>query len=239
MAEPVFPQSSLRAVKSFVQVTPAQISEAAPVPPWEANQSANSVPLPLPSHSTVRSEAATSILGGVVSSIVKVAVVVLELLHSSVAVKVTVAEPVAPQSSESPLKSLLQVTPEHASEAVAPPLFANQSFNSVVLPVPSHSTVSSEASVMAGAVVSSMVKVAVVDELLPDGSVTVKITVAEPVAPQSSLKAVKSLDQTIPQASEAWAPPLDANQLLRSVVFPVPSHSTVRSDASVVMLGAI
>ena len=38
-------------------------------------------------------------VGAVVSTIVNVAVVVLTLLQSSVAVKVTVAEPVAPQSS--------------------------------------------------------------------------------------------------------------------------------------------
>ena len=42
-----------------------------------------------------------------------------------------------------------------------------------------------------GSVVSSIVKVAVVLILLPQSSVAVKITVAEPVAPQSSLRAVK------------------------------------------------
>src|SRR5688572_31962809 len=54
--------------------------------------------LPAPSHSTVSSDASVSIVGGVVSSIVKVAVVVLALLQSSVAVKVNVALPVSPQS---------------------------------------------------------------------------------------------------------------------------------------------
>ena len=49
-------------------------------------------------HSSVKSLAATSILGGVVSSIVYVAVVVIIFKHSSVAVKVTVADPVLPQS---------------------------------------------------------------------------------------------------------------------------------------------
>ena len=41
-----------------------------------------------------------------------------------------------------------------------------------------------------GFVVSSIVNVAVVELALPQSSVAVKITVADPVAPQSSLKAV-------------------------------------------------
>ena len=122
------------------------------------------------------------------SSMVKVAETLLALPQSSVAVNVTVAEPVAPQSSLKPSKSLLQVTPLHTSDAVAPPLSFNQPFNASMLPMPSHSTVSSEAAVMAGFVVSSMVKVAVVLLALPQSSVAVNVTVAEPVAPQSSLK---------------------------------------------------
>ena len=51
-----------------------------------------------------------SMVGAVVSSIVNVAVVLLLLPQSSVAVKVTVAMPVAPQSSLNASKSLLQVT---------------------------------------------------------------------------------------------------------------------------------
>ena len=58
-----------------------------------------------------------------------------------------------------------------------------------------------------GAVVSSMVKVAVVVELLLHSSVTVKVTVVEPVNPHSSLMAEKSLlHDTEPQLSEATAP---------------------------------
>ena len=53
-------------------------------------------------HSSVKSLAATSILGAVVSSMVKVALVVLVFKQASVAVKVTVADPVAPQSSLNP-----------------------------------------------------------------------------------------------------------------------------------------
>src|SRR5690606_17629940 len=75
------------------------------------------------------------IVGAVVSSIVKVAVAVAKLPHSSVAVKVTVAEPVAPHSSESDVKLLVQVRlVEQLSEAEAPPLEANQSLSAWVLP---------------------------------------------------------------------------------------------------------
>ena len=55
---------------------------------------------PLPSHSTVKLVATISIVGGVVSSIVNVEDAVAVFPQSSVAVKVTVAEPVAPHSSE-------------------------------------------------------------------------------------------------------------------------------------------
>ena len=42
-------------------------------------------------------------VGGVVSSMVKVAVVVAVLPQESVAVNVTIAEPVSPQSSDKPV----------------------------------------------------------------------------------------------------------------------------------------
>ena len=71
----------------------------------------------------------------------KVAVVDVLLPHASVAVKITVAAPVAPHKSLKPVKLLLQVTPEHTSLAAAPPLFANHAFNAPVFPDPSHSTV--------------------------------------------------------------------------------------------------
>ena len=64
-----------------------------------ASQAFKAAVLPMPSHSTVSSSAAVSIVGLVVSSIVNVAVVVLALPQSSVAVNVTIALPVAPQSS--------------------------------------------------------------------------------------------------------------------------------------------
>ena len=48
---------------------------------------------------------------------------------------------------------------------------------------------------MAGSVVSSMVKVAVVVLVFPHSSVAENVTEADPVAPQSSLNAMKLLDQ--------------------------------------------
>ena len=67
---------------------------------------------------------------------------------------------------------------------------ANHAAKAAALPAPSHCTVSFAAGVsILGAVVSSIVKVADVVEVNPQESVAVKITVAEPVAPQSSLKA--------------------------------------------------
>ena len=152
--------------------------------------------MPEPSHSIVKSEASVSMLGDVVSSIVNVDVVVDSLPQSSVAVNVTVALPVDPQSSESAVKSLLQVTPEQTSLAEAPPFEFNQACKSTSLPSPSHSTVVSEASTSTlGDVVSAIVKVTVVVDSFPQSSDAVKVTVALPVAPQSSESAVKSLLQ--------------------------------------------
>ena len=104
---------------------------------------------------------------------------------------------------------MLHVTLLQASDAIAPPLEASQSERPEALPAPSHSTVESAAAMsMAGAVVSSIVNVAVVLLLLPQSSVAVKVTVAAPVAPQSSLKESKSLlHVTLLQATGAIAPP--------------------------------
>lgn len=68
-------------------------------------------------------------IGSVSSMIVKVAEVVEEFPQLSVAVNVTVAEPVAPHVSETDAKLLVQVTFEQTSEATAPPLEANQAFS--------------------------------------------------------------------------------------------------------------
>ena len=240
VAAPVKPQSSLNASKSFDQVTSLQASEAM-APPLLASHASRSAALPAPSHSTVASIAAMSMVGAVVSSIVIVAVVLLLLPQASVAEKVTVAVPVAPQSSLQPAKSFDQVTSLQASEAAAPPLLASHTSRSAALPAPSHSTVASIAAMsMAGAVVSSIVNVAVVLLLLPQASVAVKVTVAMPEAPQASLKASKSLLQVTPlQASEAAAPPFEASHAFNASLLPAPSHSTVRLEASRSMVGAV
>ena len=60
--------------------------------------------------------------GSIVSSIVNVDVVVEAFPHSSVAEKVTVADPVAPQSSDKVSKLLLQAKDPQRSLAEAPPL---------------------------------------------------------------------------------------------------------------------
>ena len=98
------------------------------------------------SHSTVISPGVESNTGAVVSTIVKVAVVVTVFKSSSVAVNITVALPVAPHSSLKPVKSLLQVTSLQLLNIVAPPLSFNQSIKSSIFPRPSHSTVKSCAS---------------------------------------------------------------------------------------------
>ena len=124
------------------------------------------------------------------SRIVKVAVVVDVFPQASVALNVTRADPVPPHPSDKPAKSLLQVTPLQSSVAVAPPLLASHALSAAVFPLPSQSTVWSDAGVIDGGVMSRIVKVAVVLELLLHASVAVKITVADPVAPHPSLRPV-------------------------------------------------
>ena len=173
---------------------------------------------------------------------VNVAEEVTVLPQSSLAVKMTVALPVAPHSSLNATKSLLQVMVPHSSSAVAPPLLVNHAFRAVVLPAPSHSTVSSVApAVRVGAVVSSMVNVAVVEAALPQSSVAVKITSISPDPAQVRAKSWKLLLQvTSPQRSVASpAPPLASNQALSSSVLPAPSHSVVTSMAALAMLGGV
>jgi hypothetical protein len=110
-----------------------------------------------------------------------------------------------------------------------------------VLPWPSQATVKSDASVsIVGAIVSTIVNVAVVLVALPHESVAVNVTVAAPVAPQPSLKPVKLFVHLTPlHTSLALAPPLLANHAANAAVLPCPSHATVKSDASVSIVGAI
>src|SRR5690606_25124694 len=233
VALPVAPHSSLKPLKSLVQVI-APHKSSATAPPLLDNQEFNASVLPKPSHSTVISSAASTKTGAVVSTIVKVAVVLLLLPHSSLAVKVTVALPVAPHSSLKPLKSWLQVIALHRSLATAPPLVNNQLVRAVVLPKPSHSTIiSCAATSSTGAVVSTMVKVACVLLLLPHSSLAVKVTVALPVEPHSLLKPLKLLVQgTQPHITLSTAPSVLFNQPNKSEVLPIPSHSTVKSCAN-------
>ena len=170
------------------------------------------------------------------SSIVNVAVE-LKFPQSSVAVNVTMAEPVAPQSSLKPAKSLLQVTRAHvrsrgAAVIVQPCVQGIHVAHAVAL------TVWSEAMVISGDMVSSMVKVAVVLLALSQSSVAVKITVTEPVAPQSSLNAKSLLHSMLLQLSVAEAPPLLSNHASNAAMLPMPSHSTVWSAACMSMTGA-
>ena len=73
--------------------------------------------------------------------------------------------------------------------AVAPPCEANQLFNWLVLPEPSHSTVKLDGLVViVGRVVSSMTNVAVVDVAFPQASVAVNVTTASPALPQAEVK---------------------------------------------------
>src|SRR5678809_981377 len=92
-----------------------------------------------------------------------------------------------------------QETPLHASEAVAPPWLDNQEFSAPMLPLPLHCTVALEAVVITGAVVSTMVKEAVVEEAFPQASLAVNVTVALPVAPHRLESEVKSLLQVTPE----------------------------------------
>ena len=89
-----------------------------------------------------------------------------------------------------------------------------------------------------GAVESWTVNVAEVVDALPHASVAVKITVT--AVEQSFASALKLFVQvTSEQVSEATAPPLLASQFWIAVWFPVPSHSTVRFEACVVIVGAV
>ena len=236
------PQVAVSELILFDQEIVAPQISVATAPAFTFSQSLSSVVFPLPSHSTVALLAAVVISGAVVSSIVKVAEVVEEFPHSSVAVKVTSAFPVSPQSSDKAVKSFVQtIVPSQTSEAVAPPFAFNQLLRSVIFPAPSHSTVKSAAAIsIFGGLESVIVKLADVDAKFPQLSVAVKVTVTLPVSPHKSDSDPKSLVQfTIEQLSEAPAPPKVSNQLLSSVVFPAPSHSTEALLAEVVITGGV
>src|SRR5258705_7212762 len=101
------------------EIYPLSLHDALPIlhtsdaeaPTFDDNHAFRSAVLPDPSHSTVELEAPGSIVGGVVSSMVIVAVVWLELLQLTGVVNFAVAVPVAPQSSLRPVKSFDHTTP--------------------------------------------------------------------------------------------------------------------------------
>src|SRR5690606_22086443 len=111
-----------------------------------------------------------------------------------------------------------------------------------VLPEPSQSTVRSAACVeIDGAVTSSIVKVAVEIDSLPQASVAMNSTVTDPDAPQRSLSVGLAglVDQVSSlQSSVAVIPPWLLSQSLKALVLPEPSQSTVISSASLVIKGA-
>src|SRR6188474_2279612 len=93
--------------------------------------------------------------GSVVSSIVKVAAFVIELLHSSVSVKVTVSLPVAPHRLLNPTELFVTVALPHTSVPLKLTSHAANAPDGSV--VPSHSTVWSAGMLdHTGSVVSSI-----------------------------------------------------------------------------------
>ena len=174
--------------------------------------------------------------GAVVSSMVKVAVDDELLPAQSVTVKVTIAEPVAPQSSLKPMKSLLQVSsPSQLSMADAPPWLSNHASKAAMLPMPSHSTVSSPASMISGAVVSSTVTICSQVDSLPQKSVTVQRR-----CKKYSLGHAPSKRTSVPSEMVTASP-----QLSLAVMASGPamagtlSHSTVASMGPSVMVGGV
>jgi len=138
-------------------------------------------------HSAIRSKLPAAVIqtGAAVSSMIKDADVFALFPHSSVAVKVTTVVPVSPHKSDGVSISVDQIIiPPQISEAVAPAFDVNHAVNSARFPAPSHSTVMSDAAIsMLGAVVSTILKVAVVDAVFPQSSVAVNVTKASPVCP--------------------------------------------------------
>ena len=139
VALPPLPQVPLKPLALFVHVTVPQSSVAVAPPLLLSHAAKSSAP-----HSTVASLAAFVKLGGVASSIVYVAEVVVAFPHSSVAVNTTVALPELPHKLLKPLALLVQViAPPQTSLTLAPPLLLSQVLKSSV----PHSAVSSLAAV--------------------------------------------------------------------------------------------
>src|ERR1051325_11229174 len=141
-------------------------------------------PLPAPSHSNT-ALVVQVICGAVVSCTVTVRWQVLWLPQASVAVKVTVAVPLAPQPSLRAVKSFVTTALPQVSVALAK---ASHAAICAALPVQSHSNTALVGQVISGKVVSCTVRMFVQRLWLPQASVAVQMTVALPLAPQPSLK---------------------------------------------------
>src|SRR5262245_60412446 len=108
--------------------------------------------------------------------------------QASVAVKVTVAAPLAPHRSLRLVKSLVTTAlPLQTSLAVT---LASQALIWPLLPEPSHSKTALVVQAITGAVVSCTDTVRVQLLWLPQASVAVNVTVAAPLAPHKSLRPV-------------------------------------------------
>src|SRR5207248_815582 len=108
------------------------------------SQALYAVVLPEPSHSTVWLAATVPMTGPVVSSILKVAEVLVVLLQASLAVKMIRICLLLPQSATQvavPLSSLQVTAPPQPSVADPRPSLQSKALYAVVLPKPSHSTV--------------------------------------------------------------------------------------------------
>src|SRR5690606_30191737 len=138
---------------------------------------------------------------------VKVAVVELSFPQPAVAVNITVAEPVSPQPSERPVKSVDQAIAEQSSVAVVPPLFANQAFNAATFPLLSHSSISLAAGfVMDCDTDSKTDKEEAVEVALPHASETVEVTSTASAQPEAAPQKL-FVQERVPQSSKAKAPP--------------------------------
>ena len=163
-----------------------QLSATAGVPRLTPEAAA----LQAPASADTLTAAGAVMVGSMRSRTVTLAVAVWKLPHASVAVNVTTCT-CATSSQSNDVTSSDKVTSLQAS-------FEPLSMSAVVIvaaPLASKSTVMSWVMTV-GLVSSSMVKVAVVLELLFEPSVTVKVTVTSPVAPHSSLKTLDSIDSS-------------------------------------------
>ena len=178
------------------------------------------------------------IVGLDVSSIINIALVVFVLPHSSVDVKITVVDPVLPHRSLSPLKLWLHVTDPHPSVATAPPRLFNHVNNWLVLPLPSHCTVSLEAGVpIVGGVVSCIITSAKQSAVFPAASVALNLYNLRSVLPHCATVLINRVlsTGTVVQLSVAVAL---VNHVVIDAALPAAAHSNTKF-AGHVITGAV